>query len=80
MADQLDKILDPYPIAPLFVHFPTLNAPAPAPLASTHCQQRAHVSVWRNSPSVASTGPIKKKKLEHLKIRHPGAMDAGIAR
>jgi hypothetical protein len=58
MADQQDKILDPYPIAPLFVHFPSLNAPAPAPVALTHCRQRAHVSVWRNSPSVASTGPI----------------------
>jgi hypothetical protein len=53
-----DKILDPYQIAPSFVHFPTLNVLAPSSLASTHCWQRAHVSVWRNSPSVASTGPI----------------------
>ena len=58
MADRLGRILDPYPIAPSFDHFPSLNAPAPAPLASTHCRQRANVSVWSNLPSVASTGTI----------------------
>ena len=58
MADRLGRILDPYPIAPSFDHFPLLNAPAPAPLASTHCRQLAHVSVWSNSPHVASTGTI----------------------
>ena len=58
MADRFDRILDPYQIAPSFVHFLSLNAPAPAPLALAHCRQWAHVSVWRNLPSVASTGPI----------------------
>jgi hypothetical protein len=58
MADRLGRILDPYPIAPSFDHFLSLNAPAPAPLASTHCRQRANVSVWSNLPSVASTGAI----------------------
>ena len=57
MADRLDRILDPRAIAP-FDRFPSINAPAPAPVASTHCRQRAHVSVWRNLPSVASTGTI----------------------
>ena len=50
--------MDPRAIAPSFDRFPSMNAPAPAPVASTHCRQRAHVSVWRNSPSVASTGTI----------------------
>jgi hypothetical protein len=58
MADRLGRILYPYPIAPSFDHFPSLNAPAPAPLASTHCRQRANVSVWSNSPYVASTVTI----------------------
>ena len=58
MADRLGRILDPYPIAPSFDHFPSSNAPAPTPLASTHCRQRANVSVWSNLPSVASTGTI----------------------
>ena len=58
MADRLGRILDPRPIAPSFDHFPSMNAPAPAPLASTHCRQRAHISVWRGSPYVASTGAI----------------------
>ncbi len=58
MADRLDGRLDPGLIAPLFDQFPSMNAPAPAPLPSTHRWQRAHVSVWRNSPSVASTGTI----------------------
>ena len=58
MADRLDGKLDPRAIAPSFDRFPPMNAPTPAPLASTHCWQRAHVSVWRNSPSVASTGTI----------------------
>ncbi len=58
MADRLGRILDPYPIAPSFDHFPSLNAPAPAPLASTLCRQRANVSVWSNLPYVASTGTI----------------------
>jgi len=58
MADRLGRMLDPYPIAPSFDHFPSLNAPAPAPLASTHRRQRVNVSVWSNLPSVASTGTI----------------------
>jgi len=55
MADRLGWILDLHSIAPSFDHFPSLNAPAPAPLASTHCR---HVSVWSNLPYVASTGTI----------------------
>ena len=58
MADQLDRILDPRAIAPWFDRFLSMNAPPPAPLASTHGRQRAHVLVWRNLPSVASTGTI----------------------
>ena len=58
MADRLGRILDPHPIAPSFDRFLLMNAPAPAPLALTHCWQRAHVSVWSNSPYVVSTGPI----------------------
>ncbi len=58
MADRLDGKLDPCVIAPSFGRFPLMNAPAPAPLALTHCWQQAHVSVWRNSPSVTSTGTI----------------------
>ena len=58
MADRLCRILDPYPIAPSFDHFPSLNAPTSAPLASTHCRQQANVSVWSNLPYVASTGTI----------------------
>ena len=65
MADRLDRILDPRPIAPLFVHFPLSNAPAPPPLALTHCRQRAQVSVWSNLPYVASTGTIfERDKIE----------------
>ncbi len=30
MADQLGRLLDPYPTAQLFVHFLSLDAPAPA--------------------------------------------------
>ena len=58
MADRFDGKLDPRPIAPSFDRFLSINAPTPAPLASTHCRQRAHFSVWRNLPSVASTGTI----------------------
>ncbi len=61
MAGQLDRILDPYQITPLFVCFPLLDAPVPAPLASAHCQLAVCVTVWRNLPSVASTGPILRQ-------------------
>ncbi len=73
MADRLDGKLDPRTIAPSFDRFPSMNAPAPAPLALTHCRQRAHVSVRRNSPSVASTGVpfLSWTKLKHLKIDAP---------
>ena len=65
MAERLSGKLDPHPIAPSFDHFPSMNAPAPAPLVLTHHRQRAHVSVWRNSPSVASTGTIfEQAKIE----------------
>ena len=77
MADRLDGKLDPRVIAPLFDRFPSMNAPAPAPLASTHCRQRAHVSVWRNSPSVASTGTIfELDEIETFENRCPGAMNS----
>jgi len=48
----------PHPIAPSFDCFLSMNAPVPAPLVSTHHQQQANFSVWRNSPSVASTSTI----------------------
>jgi hypothetical protein len=67
MAGWLDRLLGPYQITLLFVCFPLLDAPAPAPLASTHCRLAVCVAVWRNSPSVASTGPIfREAKLLHL--------------
>jgi hypothetical protein len=50
--------MDPYQITPSFVCFPSLDAHAPAPLASTHCRLVVHDAVWCNSPSLASTGPI----------------------
>ncbi len=61
-AERLGMLLDPYPIAPSFVHFSSLDALAPAPLALTHHRQRVYISVWRDSPSVASTGPIFKRR------------------
>ena len=51
-------ILDTYQNTPWFVRFPSLDATAPAPLTSTHCQLAVLVAVWCNSPSVASTGLI----------------------
>ncbi len=60
MADQLGRLLEPYPIALLFVRFLWLDAPAPAPLPLTRHRQRADVLVWCNLTSVASTGPIFK--------------------
>ncbi len=62
MAGQLDRILDPYQITPLFVCFPSLVAPGPAPLASAHYRLAVYVAVWRNLPSVASTGPIFRQR------------------
>ncbi len=50
--------MDPYPTAPLFIPFPSSDAPDLAPLASTHCRLVVCVAVWCNAPSVASTGPI----------------------
>jgi hypothetical protein len=38
MACRLGRLLDPYPTALLFVHFPLLDAHAPTQLALTHCQ------------------------------------------
>jgi hypothetical protein len=58
MAGRLDRILDPYQITLLFICFPSLDAPTPTPLASAHCRLVVCVAVWRNLPSVASTGPI----------------------
>ncbi len=53
--------MDPYPTAPLLVPFPSSDAPAPAPFASTHCRLAVCVAVWCNSPSVASTSPIFRR-------------------
>jgi hypothetical protein len=39
MADRLSRLLDPNPTALLFVRFPLLDAPTPAPLPLTHHQQ-----------------------------------------
>jgi hypothetical protein len=81
MADRLDGKLDPRAIAPSFDRFPSMNAPAPTPLDSTHCRQQAHVSVWRNLPSVASTGTIfELDEIETFENRRPGAMNSGIYR
>jgi hypothetical protein len=55
------EYLDTYRNTPSFVCFPSLDATAPAPLASTHCRLAVHDAVWRNSPSVASTGPIFRR-------------------
>jgi hypothetical protein len=79
MADRLDGKLDPRVIAPSFDRFPSMNAPAPAPLALTHCRQWAHVLVWRNLPSVASTSIIfELDEIETFENRRPGAMNYGI--
>jgi len=77
MADRLDRKLDPRPIAPSFDHFPSLNAPAPAPLALTHRRQRFGPirPMWR-----APVPFLSEPKLKHFKNRRPGAMDAGVAR
>jgi hypothetical protein len=81
MADRLGGKLDPHPIAPSFDRFPSMNAPALAPLVSTHHRQRVHVSVWRNSPSVASTGTIfERAKIETFQKSTPRCVDAGVAR
>ncbi len=61
MADQLGRLLDPYPIALLFVYLRSLDAPALVPLPSTHHRQQVYVLVWCDSTSVASTGPIFKR-------------------
>ena len=50
--------MDTYQNSPSFVRFPSLDATTTTPLASTHCQLAMLVAVWRNSPSVASTGRI----------------------
>ena len=81
MADRLGRILDPRPIAPSFDHFLSMNDPAPTPLASTHCRQRAHVSVWHSSPYVASVGPIfAQDEIETFQKSTPRREDAGVAR
>ncbi len=61
MADRLGRLLDPYPTAPSFVHFPSSNAPALAPLLLTQHRQRVDLLVWCNLPGEASTGPIFKR-------------------
>jgi hypothetical protein len=55
------RVLDPHPSALLFVCFPSSDATAPAPLASTHCRIAVRDAVRRNSPSVACTGPIFRR-------------------
>jgi hypothetical protein len=73
MADQLGRLLDPYPTTLLFFCFLLLDAPAPAPLPSTHHRQRVYVLVWCNSPSVASTGPIfKRHEIVNFKMSMSG--------
>jgi hypothetical protein len=62
MADRLGRLLDPSPTAPPFVCFPLSDTPAPAPLPLTHHWQQAHLLIWCHSPSVASTGPIFKRR------------------
>jgi hypothetical protein len=70
MAGRLGRLLDPHPTKLLFIHFPLLDAPAPAPFASTHCWLGAYVSVWCNFPTVASTCPIFKcHKIESFEQR-----------
>jgi hypothetical protein len=54
----LGRLLDPYPIAPSFVPFPSSGTPAPAPLASNQCRLVVCVAVWCNLPSVTSIGLI----------------------
>ena len=53
--------MDPYRITPSFNCFLSMDDPAPTPLASTHCRLAVRDAVWRNSPSVASTGPIFRR-------------------
>ncbi len=60
MAEQYHRVGYWTPIK-TFVCFPSLDATVPAPLASTHCQLAVRDAVWRDSPSVASTGPIFKR-------------------
>ena len=71
MTDRLDRKLDPRPITPAFDHFPSLNAPAPAPLVSTHHAIRP---LWR------APAPFFERAKIETKNRRPGAMDAGVAR
>ncbi len=61
MTDQLGRLLDPYPTASLFVHFPSSYAPAPVPLPLTHLWQRYFVLVWCNLPGEPSTRSIIKQ-------------------
>jgi hypothetical protein len=60
MADQVGRLLDPYQTAPLFVCLPWSNAPALAPLPSTHHRQRVNLLAWYDSSGEARTGPIFK--------------------
>ena len=53
--------MDTYRNTPSFICFPSLDATAPAPLASTHCRLVVRDAVWHNSPSVASTSPIFRR-------------------
>jgi hypothetical protein len=62
MADQVGRLLDPYQTAPLFVRLPLSDAPALAPLPSTHHRQRVHLLAWYNLPGEARTGPILKRR------------------
>ncbi len=58
MADQVGRLLDPYQTAPLFVRLPPSNAPALAPLPSTH---HVHLLAWYDLPGEVRTGPIFKR-------------------
>jgi hypothetical protein len=64
MADWLGRLLDPYPTAPLFVCFLLLDAPALAPLSSTHHRQQVYLLVWCDLPLWRALVPF----LNNLKL------------
>ncbi len=67
MAHQVGRLLDRYQTAPLFVHLPSSDTPALAPLPLTHHRQRVHLLAWYNSPGEARTGPIfKRREIVHF--------------
>ncbi len=66
-ANRSGKLLAPYLTAPLFVHFLLLDAPAPAPLASSHYWQHEYILDLCNYSSLTSTSSIFKcHKIVHF--------------